>query len=44
MTEVWHAMVAEDDFPESGKLAAQLDGWRVLVARTDNAFNAVNDR
>lgn len=44
MSYTWHAVVAEHDFPEDGRLAAQLDGWRVLVVRTDEGFSAVNDR
>lgn len=44
MSEIWHPLVAKSEFPEEGKLAAQLGGWRVLVFRTDDGFNAVNDR
>ncbi|CDO38683.1 Rieske (2Fe-2S) protein [Novosphingobium sp. KN65.2] len=42
--EVWHGIVAEAEFPEEGKLSAQVDGWSVLVVKTDDGFNAVNDR
>ncbi|EQB16879.1 MAG: Rieske (2Fe-2S) protein [Novosphingobium lindaniclasticum] len=44
MTDLWHPLVAEADFPEEGKLAARIAGWSVLVVRTDEGFNAVNDR
>lgn len=44
MSETWHGVVAESEFPESGKLAVQLAGWSVLVVRTETGFNAVNDR
>lgn len=37
-------VVAEADFPEDGKFAATLNGWHVLVARTDDGFHAYNDR
>ncbi|MFM5885606.1 MAG: Rieske (2Fe-2S) protein [Novosphingobium sp.] len=44
MSETWHSLIAEGDFPEEGKLAAKVGGWYVLVARTDDGFSAVNDR
>lgn len=44
MSETYHDLVAESDFPEDGKLAAVLGGWSVLVVRTDSGYNAVNDR
>mgnify|MGYP000494029417 FL=1 len=44
MTETWHSLIAEDRFPEDGKIAAKLGGWYVLVARTDDGFSALNDR
>jgi nitrite reductase/ring-hydroxylating ferredoxin subunit len=40
----WHAVTTESDFPAEGKLAAKIAGWYVLVARTDEGFQAVNDR
>lgn len=40
----WHAMCAEAEFPEDGKIAKELGGWSVLVVKTDNGFNAVIDR
>lgn len=42
--ETWHDLLNEADFPEDGKLAVCLGGWNVLVVRTDDGFNAVNDR
>ncbi len=44
MSESWHSVVTESDFPAEGKLAAKLAGWYVLVAKTDDGFRAVNDR
>jgi 3-phenylpropionate/trans-cinnamate dioxygenase ferredoxin subunit len=44
MSDVWHPLVAEADFPEEGKLAARIAGWSVLVVRSDEGFNALNDR
>lgn len=44
MTDTWHPLMAEGDFPEDGKLAAKVAGWFVLVARTDSGLHAVNDR
>ena len=40
----WHPLCPELDFPEEGKLAAQLNGWSVLVVRSDEGLRAVNDR
>jgi anthranilate 1,2-dioxygenase ferredoxin subunit len=44
MSETWHPLIAESDFPEEGKLAARIAGWYVLVARTETGFAALNDR
>lgn len=44
MSETWHSLVPEGDFPAEGKLATKIAGWFVLVARTDDGFHAVNDR
>ncbi len=44
MSGSWHALIAEQDFPEEGKLAAKVHGWHVLVALTDDGLFAVNDR
>jgi len=44
MSETWHPVIAEDEFPAEGKLAARLAGWHVLIARTDQGLFAVNDR
>lgn len=40
----WHTIVAQDAFPAEGKLAAKVAGWFVLLARTDEGFQAINDR
>ena len=44
MTESWHPLIAESDFPPEGKLATKIAGWYVLVARTEDGLHAVNDR
>jgi anthranilate 1,2-dioxygenase ferredoxin component len=44
VSESWHPLIAEDEFPEDGKLAAKIAGWFVLVAKTDEGLHAVNDR
>lgn len=44
MSGTWHELIAEAAFPEEGKLAAKVNGWHVLVAKTDDGMFAVNDR
>jgi 3-phenylpropionate/trans-cinnamate dioxygenase ferredoxin subunit len=44
MSESWHSAVAEAEFPEEGKATAILNGWHVLIAKTDDGYHAVNDR
>lgn len=44
MSETWHPLLSEADFPEEGKATARLAGWHVLVVRSDDGFHAVNDR
>ncbi len=44
MSESWHSLIAESEFPAEGKLATKLGGWHVLVARTEDGLHAVNDR
>ncbi len=44
MSGTWHELIAEGDFPEEGKLATKVNGWHVLVAKTDDGLFAVNDR
>jgi nitrite reductase/ring-hydroxylating ferredoxin subunit len=44
MSETWHTLIAEGEFPEEGKLATKVNGWYVLVAKTDEGLFAVNDR
>lgn len=44
MSETWHTLLAESEFPAEGKLATKVAGWYVLVAKTDDGFHAVNDR
>ena len=44
MSETWHFLICEADFPVEGKVTARLGGWHVLVARSESGFFAVNDR
>ncbi len=44
MTDTWHPLISEAEFPAEGKLAAKIGGWHVLVAKTDEGLFAVNDR
>jgi len=44
VTDSWHPLISEAEFPAEGKLAAKIGGWHVLVARTDEGLFAVNDR
>lgn len=44
MSDIWHPVIAEVEFPGEGKLATRIAGWSVLVVRTEDGFNAVNDR
>jgi anthranilate 1,2-dioxygenase ferredoxin component len=44
MSETWHSLIAEADFPADGKLAAKVGAWYVLVGKSDDGFHAVNDR
>lgn len=44
MSETYHAVLPEIEFPEEGKVATRIAGWSVLVIRTDQGFQAVNDR
>lgn len=44
MSDTYHPLIAEADFPEDGKFAAKVRGWHVLVCRTDEGFRAINDR
>lgn len=44
MSDIWHSLIAEGEFPAEGKLATRVAGWYVLLARTDDGWHAVNDR
>lgn len=44
MNHVWQAATLESTFPEDGKLAIELGGWSVLIVRTEDGYNALNDR
>lgn len=44
MTDNWREVMAEGDFPTDGKHAAVVDGWHVLIVRSDGGYHAVNDR
>ena len=44
MSETWHPLLPESEFPEEGKATARLAGWHVQVVRTESGFHALNDR
>lgn len=45
MTETYHPLVAEADFPESAMHVAIVNGWHVLVVKLDDGeYRAINDR
>ena len=44
MNETWHCLIQESEFPDEGKLATKVNGWHVLVAKTEDGLFAVNDR
>ena len=44
MTDSWHTLISESEFPAEGKIATKIGGWHVLVAKTDEGLFAVNDR
>lgn len=44
MSENWHRICAEADFPEDGKFATKVGGWSVFVLKTDAGYQAMNDR
>ena len=44
MTDSWHTLISESEFPAEGKIATKVGGWHVLVAKTDEGLFAVNDR
>jgi anthranilate 1,2-dioxygenase ferredoxin component len=44
MSGNWHALIEAGSFPEDGKLAVKVNGWHVLIGKTDDGFHAVNDR
>lgn len=44
MTDSWHALIPETEFPAEGKLATKVNGWHVLVGKTEDGLHAVNDR
>jgi anthranilate 1,2-dioxygenase ferredoxin subunit len=44
MSDTWHPLIPEAEFPEEGKLATRVNGWYVLVGKTEDGLFAVNDR
>jgi nitrite reductase/ring-hydroxylating ferredoxin subunit len=44
MSETWHPVIAEADFPEEGKATTIVNGWYVLLGKVDGQYHAVNDR
>ncbi len=44
MSEAFHTVIAEAEFPEEGKLAAKVAGWHVLICKIEGDYHAVDDR
>lgn len=44
MSDSWHALISETEFPAEGKLSTKVGGWHVLLGKTDEGLRAVNDR
>jgi anthranilate 1,2-dioxygenase ferredoxin subunit len=44
MSEHWHTLMPEADFPADGKHTARINGWWVLVAKAETGYYAINDR
>ena len=44
MSDIWHPVAGEADFPEEGKIATEIAGWHVLVVRGEGGFTALNNR
>lgn len=44
MSQTFHPVIPEAEFPEEGKAAIRLAGWSVLVLRVEDGYRAVNDR
>lgn len=44
MTDDFTAVIAVAEFPAEGVHVETVNGWRVFIARVDDAFYAVNDR
>ncbi len=44
MSEVFHPVVAVQDFPQDGKFTTRINGWHILMCHVDGAYYALNDR
>lgn len=44
MNADWHPIIAEADFPGDGKYVDKINGWYVMVVKTETGLFAVNDR
>jgi nitrite reductase/ring-hydroxylating ferredoxin subunit len=44
MTETFTPIIAASAFPAEGVHVETVNGWRVFIAKVDDAFHAVNDR
>ncbi len=44
MNERWRAVIAATDLPGDGRHKAVIDGWHVLIIKTDDGLFAINDR
>ncbi len=44
MPDDFRVVTVEADFPENGKYAARINGWQVVIVRSDDGYHAFNDR
>ncbi len=44
MSETWHPLIAETEFPADEKVTTIVNGWHVLLSKVEGAYYAVNDR
>jgi anthranilate 1,2-dioxygenase ferredoxin component len=40
----WHPIIAVADLPDAGIRKTVINGWHVLIAKTDEGLFAINDR
>jgi anthranilate 1,2-dioxygenase ferredoxin component len=44
VTSTFEKILAVDAFPENGLHVATVNGWKILISRTDGIYHAMNDR